>query len=243
MPQSQAQAQAAERLTVFAAASLKVPLEEIAVEFELYSGIPVDLSFAGSSLLARQLRFGADADVFLSANIAWSEWAADQGLLAEAPPLHWLTNRLVLVAAANETTEFSLDKPEQLIEAVQERPLAMGLVDAVPAGIYGRAALVSQGLWDDMVPYVAQTDNVQAALALVSRGAARLGIVYATDARNTDSIRVIATFPETSHPPIVYTAAATAAGDVKTANEFLLFLQSPASQNILRQYGFGIGAE
>lgn len=228
-------------LTVFAAASLKNALEEIASAYEDSSGAPVVLSFAGSSALARQIQFGAPADVFISANTDWMDVLETEGRIAPDSRFDLASNRIVLIGAPR-TDPVDLSDTDALTAALQGGRLAMALVDAVPAGIYGKAALQSLGHWDALAPRVAQADNVRAALALVALGEAPLGIVYATDAAAEPRVSVRAVFPAETHPPIRYPAAALSSASPDAAS-FLAFLSTPAAQDILAGHGFLPGAD
>lgn len=227
----------AQDLTVFAAASLRDALTEVAEAYEATSEQSVTLSLAGSGALARQIGQGAPADVFLSANVAWMDMLEEAGALDTGSRTDLLSNGLVLIAPA-PSDPISLDLPA--IEALlgPNGYLAMGLTAAVPAGIYGKAALTSLGLWDPLARRVAQADNVRAALALVATGEAPLGIVYATDAQAEEGVDVVATFPETSHPPIIYPAASVARSDHPAKADFLGFLASDRAQDIFARHGF-----
>lgn len=223
-------------LTVFAAASLKTALEEIAAAYEAETGTSVTLSFAGSSALARQIAQGAPADVFLSANAAWMDDLAGRRLLAPGSRHELLSNRLVLIAHGDVSPFNLADLPARL----GDDHLAMALVDAVPAGIYGKAALENLGLWPALEPHVAQADNVRAALALVALGAAPYGITYLTDAAAEPRVSIVARFPVDSHPPITYPAAAIASGDTEAAASFVAFLRGPAARAAFARQGFAL---
>jgi molybdate transport system substrate-binding protein len=228
----------ADTITVFAAASLKAALDDIAVQFEQSFDHKLHLSFAGSSALARQIERGAPADVFISANINWMDLLEAQGLLVPDTRVALLTNELVLITPADSgITPWPIDEID-IVTLLEGSPLAMAFVDAVPAGIYGKAAFVFFGVWDELSQHVAQTDNVRGALALVARGEARLGVVYATDARAEPRVSVVATFPKTSHAPIVYPAAVVAPA-TKAAQEFANYLMSPEARLIFNHHGFG----
>lgn len=221
-------------VTVFAAASLKGALDEAIAAWDGAAGGAVAVSYAGSSALARQIEAGAPADVFVSANVAWMDSLEADGLLAPGTRVGLLGNALVLVGPKGAGRL----EPAALPEALGDGRLAMALVDAVPAGMYGREALVSLGLWDALADRVAQADNVRAALALVAAGEAPYGIVYATDAAAETRVSVVATFPEDSHEAIVYPAAATAEGEVEVARRFLDFLQGAGADAIFLRHGF-----
>lgn len=229
----------AEMLTVFAAASLKGALDEVAAAWAAETGHEARLAFAGSSELARQIRHGAPADVVISANAFWMDALAAEGLISEETRIDLLGNRLVLIAPADEAAPLPLE-PGPILDRLAGRPLAMALVDAVPAGLYGRAALQSLGAWDAVAPRVVQADNVRTALAYVARGEAALGLVYATDAKAEDGVAVVADIPRSSHPPVVYPAAVVSSGDVPLATAFLTFLRGPASREAFRRWGFAV---
>lgn len=229
----------ADRITVFAAASLGGALDDVAEAFARDTGHDVALSFAGSSVLARQITLGAPADVFLSANAAWMDVIEDAGLLADGARRDFAGNTLVLIAPAAQATPETLpETPDRFAAALNGSRLSMALVDAIPAGQYGKAALTRLGLWDVAKPYLVQTDNVRAALALVALGEARLGVVYATDAKADPKVRLVAPFPAKTHPPITYPAAAIASGNVATATAFLDYLTSDTGRAILQHHGF-----
>jgi molybdate transport system substrate-binding protein len=237
-------ARAQEPLTVFAAASLKTALDEIATSWQAQGGSPVDLSYAGSSALARQIEAGAPADVFLSAAENWMDLLDQAGRLQPGTRVNLLGNRLVLVAHGSSVPVADIEPGLDLAGLLSGGKLAMALVDAVPAGQYGKAALVSLGLWDAVAPSVAQADNVRAALALVARGEAPFGIVYATDVAAEiaagGEVSAVGTFPEDSHPPIVYPGAVIDESTHPEASAFLDYLSSPGAADVFRAQGFTI---
>lgn len=226
-----------DEVTVFAAASLTDALDRIAADWTDAGGAAVVTSYAGSSALARQIREGAPADIFISASPDWMDALEASGDLRPGTRRDILGNRLVLIAHGDAdpvTIDADLDLPALLGGG----RLSMALVDAVPAGIYGRAALTHLGLWEAVAPLVAQSDNVRAALAFVARNEAPLGIVYATDAAAQDAVSVIGTFPADSHPPITYPAALTAQSDAAQAQAFLDHLSSDAARQVWARFGF-----
>ncbi|WP_417278460.1 molybdate ABC transporter substrate-binding protein [Celeribacter sp.] len=233
----------ADQITVFAAASMTNALGEIETAFEAETGHDLAISYAGSSALARQIQQGAPADIFISANPGWMDALEEDGLLAEGTRRDLVTNDLVLIATGDaEAMEI-----EALPEALGDDRLAMALVDAVPAGIYGKASLTHLGLWDTLAPQVAQADNVRAALALVALGEAPYGIVYATDAVAEERVSVVATFPADSHPPIVYPMAMIAdhntGRNTEAAAEFMLYLGGETAREAFAAQGFGTPAD
>ncbi|WP_050927673.1 molybdate ABC transporter substrate-binding protein [Aestuariivita boseongensis] len=223
-------------VVIFAAASLKNALDQAVGVFEATTGQSVAVSYAGSSALARQIQQGAPADLFISANLMWMDVLQDQGLVRANSRRVLAGNRLVVIGRQAQP----LDLTAQAFRAAlgPDGRLAMALVDAVPAGIYGKAALQNLGLWDALAPSVAQTDNVRAALRLVALGEAPLGIVYATDAAQETDVQIVARFDPETHPPILYPLALVSDSTHAKAPDLLAFLTSPAAQDILTAHGF-----
>lgn len=223
-------------VTVFAAASLKTALDEIAAGWTAETGTPVTLSYGGTPALAKQIAEGAPADIFLSASVAWMDDLQDKALIQVGSRRDLLGNSLVLIGppgAASLTIDGALD----LAGLLGGGKLSMALVDAVPAGQYGKQALESLGLWAAVEPSVVQSENVRAALKLVVLGETPLGVVYASDAVAEPGVAVIGIFPEGSHKPIVYPGALTVtAGD--EAGAFLDHLSSPGAQEVFKANGF-----
>lgn len=233
-------------LTVFAAASLAEAVGEISRAFTagtgtagagLSSHIPVRTSFAASSVLAKQIDAGAPADVFLSADTEWMLYLEKRHLLRPGTSHPLLGNRLVLVAPATSTVHVTLAPHVDLTPALAGGRLATGDPDSVPVGRYAQAALTRLGVWEQIAPQLVRAENVRAALEYVARGEATLGIVYRTDALAEKRVRVVDTFPEDSHPPIIYPVALTA-GAVPEAAAFEAFLESSAAREIFIRYGF-----
>ena len=189
---------------VLAAASLKEPVDVITAE----AGVPVTVSYGGSGTQARQVLFGAPADIVILASVAWMEVLAEEGALSEAvPPRDVARNRLVVIAPKGTAP---VELTAAGLEAARDGGrIAVGLVEAVPAGIYAKAALETLGLWDGAAPHLAEAENVRMALALVERGQAPIGITYVTDAAVSDAVEIVAEIPDESHPPIRYLAALT----------------------------------
>ncbi|MCR8722861.1 molybdate ABC transporter substrate-binding protein [Frigidibacter sp. ROC022] len=236
---------AADQITVFAAASLKNALDAIAGDWQAQGGAGLRLTYAGSSQLAKQIEAGAPADMFLSASIDWMDYLDEAGLIDRASRHDLAGNALVLIVPAQAPApEAGRPPPEvgpgyDLAGRLGDGKLAMALVDAVPAGVYGKQALSSLGLWEIAAPHVAQADNVRAALALVASGEAAMGVVYATDAAAEPRVRVLATFPESSHDPIRYPVALVDGGDPAAA-DFLDYLLSGPAREELRAQGFAV---
>ncbi|WP_299962625.1 molybdate ABC transporter substrate-binding protein [uncultured Roseobacter sp.] len=227
----------AETLTVFAAASLKNALDEIAAGFTDQTGTTVTLSYAGSSVLARQVAQGAPADVIITASADWMDWLAEQGAIDPTSRGDLTSNRMALIAHGAGQPPADFDAASLRARLAHDR-IAMALVEAVPAGIYGKAALAHLGLWDALAPQVVQTDNVRASLALVAAGEAPFGIVYASDAQAEPRVSLLGLFPEDSHPPIRYPAALTKRSRSDMAMAFLMELRSTTAQRVLRENGF-----
>ncbi len=217
--------------TMLAASSLQESMEEAAEAWTAQGHRMPILSFAGTSALARQAEQGAPADLFVSADEEWMDTLAEQRLLRPGTRRDLLSNHLVLVTAKGGTVR-SLD-------ALGEGKLAMADTNAVPAGKYAKAALESLGKWQAVEDNVVPAENVRAALALVERGEAALGIVYATDAVASDKVEVVDELPESSHPPIRYPVAILAGSQHPDAAGFLAFLSSAEAKRIFEKHGFG----
>lgn len=228
-------------VVIFAAASLKSVLDETVEAYRAQGDLSVTVSYAGSSALARQIQMGAPADIFISANMLWMDRLDAEGLVRPDTRRVLAGNRLVLIGPEAEAVPLTPDALSQTLGP--DGRLAMALVQAVPAGIYGKAALETLGAWDVLADRVAQTDNVRAALRLVELGEARLGVVYATDAQQSAAVSVVAPFPADSHPPILYPVALTTEGLSPRAAEVLAFLTNDAAQEIFARHGFLPGAQ
>ncbi len=234
-------AQSNEPTLVFAAASLKNALDAIVDDYAKSTGRAVTVSYAGSSALAKQIEQGAPADIFFSADLDWMEDVASKNLIAADSRVTLLGNDIVLVAPAASDVSIDIAPNFPLAETLGDGKLAMALTASVPAGKYGKASLESLGVWDSVSPKVAEAENVRAALALVSRGEAPLGIVYATDAKADPGVKVVGVFPEDSHPPILYPIALTASAKAN-ARAFLDYLTSPAARPRFEEQGFRVVA-
>ncbi|MCU0802456.1 MAG: molybdate ABC transporter substrate-binding protein [Rhodobacteraceae bacterium] len=225
----------ADAVTVFAAASLKSALDPIAEIWSAETGHTVTISYGGTATLAKQIIAGAPADMFISASEPWMDDVMAAGVMAEGSRVDLLGNTLVLVGQAGADPVVLADLPAQLGDG----KLSMAFVDSVPAGQYGKAALESLGLWAAVAGQVVQSENVRVALAFVARGEAALGVVYASDAVAEPGVAVVATFPEGSHPEIIYPAALTAQAG-PAAEAFLAALQAPAADAVFLANGFSL---
>lgn len=225
-------------LTVFAAASLKEALDEQASKFEADTGSKVVVSYAGSNALAKQIEAGAPADVFLSADVDWVDYLDKHKLIRPGTRVDLLRNRLVLIAPADSPASLRIAPGFGLAAALGAGRLAMANPDSVPAGKYGRDALRSLGIWTAIEPHMARAENARAALLLVARGEAPFGLVYATDALADRKVRVVDTFAESTHAPIVYPVAIVASSRSPYAQRFVDSLASPAARAIWARHGF-----
>jgi len=231
-------ARADDPVVVFAAASLKTALDEAAIVFHAADGAELKISYGGSLGLARQIVAGAPADLFASADEESMDEAVKGGAIRQGSRLDLLGNRLVAIAPKASPLQTLALTPDAFVAAIGASRLATGEVNTVPVGRYAKAALNKLGLWSVVEPRLAMTDNVRAALAFVSRGEAPLGIVYATDAAADHGVKVVAIFPDDSHPPILYPFALTASSRNGAAARFLAWLKSPAALAIFERQGF-----
>lgn len=224
---------------VFAAASLKNALDDAIEAYGAETGTKVTASYAASSALAKQIEQGAPAQLFISADLDWMDYLQERQLIVDGTRRNLLGNSIVLVTAK--------DSPQGAVEVapgfdlaglVGDGRLAVGDVKAVPAGKYAKASLERLGVWAGVEGKLAQAENVRAALALVARGEAPLGIVYQTDAASDPTVRIVGTFPEDSHPPIIYPAAVTREGEGSGAAGFLTFLGGAKAKSAFERQGF-----
>src|SRR3954468_20793440 len=225
-------------LTVFAAASMKNAVDDINAAFAKAAGIKVVASYVASSALAKQIEAGAPADLFASADLEWMDYVAGKRLIKDDTRVNLLGNRLVLIAPKDSKIgNVTIDQGFDLAKLAGNGPISTGDVKAVPVGKYAKAALEKLGSWTAAEPKFAMAENVRAALTLVGRGEAALGIVYATDARAEPGVKIVGTFPADSHPAIVYPVAATATAKPEAAH-YLAFLRSAVAKAVFEQYGF-----
>jgi molybdate transport system substrate-binding protein len=231
---------AAEEVVVFAAASLKEGLDAVAADFQAATGNTVTISYAGSNALATQIIEGAPADIFISAAVNWMDEVEKAGLVVPGTREDILGNTLVLIAHGKEAAPVEIGPGFDLAGLLGDGKLSMALVDAVPAGQYGKAALESLGVWSTVEASVAQSENVRAALALVSTGEAPFGIVYATDATADDNVTVVGTFPADCHKPIVYPAALLTGAADDADRAFLEALTAEGGDAAFAAQGFTI---
>ncbi len=235
-------ARAQQPATIFAAASLTDALRDLSAQWAARGNPAPRLTFAASSALARQIEQGAPADLFMSADEPWANYLQQRGLLMNASRSSPLGNALVLIAPANDAAPIGLARGTNLLPRLgASGRLATGDPAHVPVGRYAQAALAWLGQWEVLAPRLARSENVRAALLLVERGEAPLGIVYATDAAASAGVRVVGTFPAESHPPVTYPFALTrrAEGNAQ-ASALLAFLTGPDAMPTWQRFGFSL---
>lgn len=225
-------------LTVFAAASMKNALDDVDAAYTAKTGVKVSASYAASSALAKQIEQGAPADIFVSADTDWMDYAAAKKNIDVPSRVDLLGNSIVLIAPKDSKIDnVTIAQGFDLSKLAGDGKIATGDVKAVPVGKYAQAALEKLGAWQAAAPKFAMAESVRAALALVARGEAALGIVYSTDAKVEPGVKIVGTFPADSHPPIVYPVAATSTAKPDAAG-YLAFLKTSAAKTIFEKYGF-----
>lgn len=235
------QAKGEERpVLVFAAASLRGSLEPVATRWRADTGHAVTISYGASSALIKQIEAGAPADIFISADRDWMDYGAARSLIDPKTRVDLLGNRLALIAPKTSILSLVMAPGVDLARAAGEGRIAVGDVRSVPVGKYAKAALEHLGAWPGARSKLALTENARAALALVARGEATLGIVYVTDARAEPNVKIVALFPEQSHPPIVYPFALVRSSRSPAARDFLSYLSSAAALTAFQDAGFVI---
>jgi len=225
-------------LTVFAAASMKNALDEADAAYTAKHQVKIAASYAASSALAKQIEQGAPADIFVSADTAWMDYAIEKKSVNAATRVDLLGNSIVLIAPKDSKIDnVTIGQGFDLAKLAGDGRITTGDVKAVPVGKYAKAALEKLGAWQAAESKFAMAENVRAALALVARGEAVLGIVYSTDAKVEPGVKIVGTFPADSHPPIVYPVAATVNAKADAA-DYLAFLRSATAKTIFEKYGF-----
>lgn len=225
---------------VFAAVSMKEALDDLAKFYTAQGGVKVVVAYAASSALARQIERGAPADVFISADLEWMDYLAARNLVRVESRVNLVSNRLVLIAPAGSKTVLAIVPKFPLFAALGTGRLALADPASVPAGKYAQEALKALNVWDGISSRTARAENVRAALVLVARGEAPLGIVYATDAIAERRVRVVGEFPMHLHPPIVYPAAIIENSKADAAAPLLHYLHSPQARAVWRRHGFTV---
>lgn len=225
-------------VTVFAAASMKNALDDINAAFSKRTGVKTVASYAATSALMRQIEQGAPADIFASADLEWMDYGLKNKLINPNTRVNLLGNRLVLIAPKDsKIAAVKLEQGFDLAKLVGDGRIATGEVKSVPVGRYAVAALQKLGMWSSVEKRMAMVENVRVALTLVARGEAPLGIVYETDAKVEPGVKIVARFPDDSHPAIIYPVGATVTATA-AAPRYIDFLQSGASKSIFERYGF-----
>ena len=228
-------------LIIFAPASLKNALDDASAAWARATGKPAPkISYAASNTLAKQIELGAPADIFISADLDWMNFLAEKKLIQPDTRVNLLSNRIVLVAPQDSPLVIDIKPGFNLAAALGDGRLSMGNVDAVPAGKYGKAALEKLDAWAGVKDRIAQADNVRAALLLVSRKEAPLGVVYATDAAADPNVKIVGVFPEDTHPPIIYPMAAVKESAHPDAGAFLSYLRSASGRPSFEKQGFTV---
>jgi molybdate transport system substrate-binding protein len=239
-PLSSARAQAG-GLVIFAAASLKNALDEIAAAWTKETGKPAPkISYGASPALAKQMEQGAPADLFISADLDWMDYVEKKDLIKKDTRVNLLGNKIVLIAPKDSKVAIDIKPGFDLAKALGGGKLSMANVDSVPAGKYGKAALEKLGAWNGVKDNIAQAENVRAALLLVARGEAPLGIVYSTDAAAEPNVKIVGNFPADSYPPVIYPAAETKDSKSADAKAFLDYLKSSKARPAFEKQGFTV---
>jgi len=223
---------------VFAAASLKNALDDVAAQYQRDTGKTVSISYAASSALAQQIEASAPADIFVSADLDWMDELAGKNLIQPATRKTLLGNQLVLIAPAKTAHKVKIKPGFPLAKLLKGGRLALADPDSVPAGKYGKAALQYLGVWDSVANSLAPGENVRATLELVARGEAPYGIVYKTDAAVEPDVKVVGIFPEDSHKPVVYPVALISSSSNPDAAAFLAYMESAKAKPLYRKEGF-----
>ena len=226
-----------EPITVFAAASLKNALDDVAKIYMDATKTTVRISYASSSVIARQIEQGAPADIFVSADVDWMDDLAKRGLIVAASRKNLLANHLALIAPTASPIRLAIRPGMPLLAALNGGRLAIAGPD-VPAGRYAQASLTALGVWPSVEDHLARGENVRATLAFVARGETPLGIVYDTDAKVEPAVRIVGLFPDGSHAPIVYPVALVAQSRNQSAADFLKFMEGIKAEAVFARYGF-----
>jgi len=231
-------ASAQEMVTIFAATSLKNALDDVDATFTKETGIKTTASYEASSALAKQIEAGAPADVFISADLRWMDYASERRLIKPDTRFNLLGNKLVLIAPQESKLDHvDIGRGFDIAKLAGDGRIAVADVKAVPAGLYAKAALEKLGAWTAAEPKLAQAENVRATLAFVARGETPIGIVYETDAKIEPKVKIVGVFPDDSYPPVTYPVAATATAKDGAAR-FLNFLHTSTAKAIFERYGF-----
>jgi molybdate transport system substrate-binding protein len=234
-------AAAQDTLTVYAAASMRNALDDVNAAFTKASGVKVTASYEASSALAKQIEQGAPADVFISADLRWMDYANEHKLIQPDTRVNLLGNKLVLIAPKDSKLDnVPIAQGFDIAKLAGDGRIAVADVKAVPAGLYAKAALEKLGAWQAAEPKLAMAENVRATLAFVARGETPVGIVYATDAKVEPKVKIVGVFPDGSHPAVTYPVAATASSKNAATPRYLAFLRTKDAKAIFEKYGFSV---
>ena len=230
-------AQAQEKsLTVFAAASMKNALDDVDAAYSKQTGVKIAASYAASSTLMKQIEQGAPADIFVSADLDWMDYGSQKKVIKDDTRVNLLGNKIVLIAPKDSKIGHVTIAPGfELAKLAGDGRITTGDVKSVPVGKYAKAALEKLGVWASVEPKMAMAESVRAALALVARGEAVLGIVYETDAKVEPGVKIVGTFPADSHPPIIYPVAATVTAKADACMPIWRFCAAQAAKSRLRK--------
>jgi molybdate transport system substrate-binding protein len=232
-------AAAQEALTIYAAASMRNALDDVNAAFTKATGVKVTASYEASSALARQIEQGAPADVFISADQRWMDYANEKKLIQPDTRVNLLGNKLVLIAPKDSKLDnVRIGQGFDIAKLAGDGRIAVADVRAVPAGLYAKAALEKLGAWAAAEPKLAMAENVRATLAFVARGETPIGIVYETDAKVEPKVKIVGVFPDGSHPPVTYPVAATATSKNAATPRYLTFLRGNTAKAVFEKYGF-----
>jgi len=233
-------AEGRDRILVFSAGSTINAMTEVADLFNDQGNEKCVISCASSSTLAKQIAQGAPADIFISANPKWMDYLMEKDLIEPKTRFDLLGNRLVLIAPISDDTRIKITPGLDLVGLLGNERMAMGDPDHVPAGIYGKQALMTLGMWDDIKDRVAPMKDVRAALVMVEREETPFGIVYSTDAHISKKVRIVDVFPETSHSPITYPVAIVSGKESPATKRLILFLKSSEARAVFLKHGFTV---
>jgi molybdate transport system substrate-binding protein len=228
---------------VFAAASMKNALDAMAAAWKAETGKDVSIAYGSSAALARQIEYGAPADIFVSADEVWMNYLQKNKLIQDKSRRDLFGNALVLIEPADANVSLKIAPGFDLAGATGDGKIAVCAIESCPGGVYAKQALEKLEVFSKVASKLAQADNIRNALMLVSRGEAKFGIVYATDAKADSKVKVVDVFPETTHAPIIYPAALIATSKNPDAVAFLNSLSSPAANKIAKGEGFSVLSE
>jgi molybdate transport system substrate-binding protein len=227
-------------IVVFAAASLTDALDAINGEWQKETGKKATIIYAASSVLAKQIEQDAPAQIFISADLHWMDYVEQRKLIEPESRVNLLGNRMVLIARRDKAQSIEIRQGFDLAKLVGRSYLAVANVDSVPAGKYAKSALENLGVWPSVADKLAQSADVRAALLRVSRGQAPVGIVYQTDAATDENVTIIGTFPDNTHPPIVYPIALTTKASNPDAAAFYAYLRGAKATAGFKALGFTV---